>query len=215
VITRKGLKGVVDGCRAGELNGWLANLDDPSICEPIICRSGNGAERIFKTFQLREDVCLALSLPGTFGFSIPVREVSDLGERLSVYDRNGSPLMGGMNLGIDPGQGSSSQNRPLNPAHIFIHIPKTGGTSLRNKLANLLPYSETLLIYPDSGVGISVERLEEMPSYQRRQFSLVIGHFHFGIHSYFPQPTNRMCCTMQPLGPFSCTMARSCRHRWR
>ncbi len=197
---RDRIEGVVDGCLAGDLNGWLANLDDPTTCESVICKSATGARRVFKTFQLREDVCSALSLPGTFGFSIPVREVIDLGARISVYDRHGKPLSGGTDVRLDRGHGTAIPPRHLDPAHIFIHIPKTAGTSLRNRLANLLPYSETLLIYPNSGVGISVEKLWDMPSYQRRQFSLIIGHFLFGLHGDFPQPT-KYIAFLREVGP--------------
>jgi len=178
------LMGAVDGIVSGDLNGWLANLDRPALRETVICRSSEGVERAFRTFQLREDVCGALSLPGTFGFSIPLAALADMGDRVSVHDRTGAVLSGGLDLAVTRDDGDS---RP-HGTRIFIHIPKTAGTSLRNQIAGVLRYSETLLVYPGSTVGISIEGLAAMPVHQKRQFRLVYGHFPFGLHALMPPP---------------------------
>jgi hypothetical protein len=177
------LMGTVDGIVSGDLNGWLANLDRPALRESVIFRSSGGLERVFKTFQLREDVCSALSLPGTFGFSIPLTALADLGERISVHDRTGAVLSGGLDLTVTQDGGDA----PPIGTSIFMHIPKTAGTSLRNQIASVLRYSETLLVYPGSDVGISIEELAAMPVYQKLQFRLVYGHFYFGLHRLIPQ----------------------------
>jgi tetratricopeptide (TPR) repeat protein len=159
------------------------------MCEAVICRSARGVERAFKTFQLREDVCAALALPGKFGFSIPLHQLSDLGDDISLYDRNGTPLQQGLHLTV------SGEEPPVHAdicTQLFIHIPKTAGTSLRNRLSEQLRYSETLLVYPGSAVGISVGDLEFMPIHQKQQFRLIIGHFTFGIHKFLPQPWQYM-----------------------
>jgi tetratricopeptide (TPR) repeat protein len=179
----------VDGILSGDLNGWLANLDKPSMCESVICRSARGVERAFKTFQLREDVCAALALPGKFGFSIPLYQLSDLGDDISFYDRNGQPLERGLHLAVG---GDEPDSRADICTQLFIHIPKTAGTSLRNRLAEQLRYSDTLLVYPGSSVGISVSDLEFMPIHQKQQFRLIIGHFPFGMHRILPQPSQYM-----------------------
>jgi hypothetical protein len=186
------LTGVVDGVIAGDLNGWLANLDHPSVCESVFCRSDAGKERVFKTYQLREDVCAALALPGKFGFSIPLHTLSDLGERISVFNRIGEPLLGGTLLTIGSGDDMVNHVGPERSCELFIHIPKTAGTSLRNTLAAQLRYSETLLVYPGSDVGISLADLDAMPVYQKQQFRLIIGHFHFGLHTQLPQSARYM-----------------------
>ncbi len=156
------------------------------MCESVICRSAKGVERTFKTFQLREDVCAALALPGKFGFSIPLHQLSDLGDDISIYDRNGTPLVKGLHLTV---RREEPQSRADICTQIFIHVPKTAGTSLRNRLAGQLRYSDTLLVYPGSNVGISVDDLEFMPVHQKQQFKLIIGHFPFGIHKILPQPS--------------------------
>jgi hypothetical protein len=184
------LIGTVDGVAAGELNGWLANLDDPSVCETIIVRGAGGTQRDFKTFQLREDVCAALSLPGTFGFSIPLRALADLGACVSVHDRNGQPLTNGLDLTITRQIVPGVDDVAPRCARLFLHIPKTAGTSLRADIAGQLRYSETLLVYPGSGVGLSLEQLAAMPDHQKRQFSLVFGHFFVGLHRLIPQPSH-------------------------
>jgi hypothetical protein len=192
------LAGVVDGVLAADLNGWLANLDDPSFCELVVVRSSSGLARIFMTYQLREDVCDVLGLAGKFGFSIPLASLWDLGPRISVHDRRGNPLQGGLDLDIGrPPESVDADSAPAR-AVLFLHIPKTAGTSLRNDFAGRLRYSETLLVYPDSNVGLSVEQLAVMPEYQRRQFRLVFGHCYVGLHQHFPQPSHYITILREP-----------------
>ena len=207
------LAGVVDGVLGGDLNGWLANLDDPSVCETVIVRDAGGAQREFRTFQLREDVCAALGLPGTFGFSVPLASLSDFGARISVHDRYGAPLTDG--LGLDIG-GPHAAAAPAG-VKLFLHIPKTAGTSLRNDMAARLPYSATLLVYPGSDVGISATQLDAMPDHQKRQFRVVFGHYYVGLHARFPQPSQvRRRAARSPLPPpLQCHASRHHRHRFR
>jgi hypothetical protein len=194
------LVGAVDGVLADDLNGWLANLDDPACCESVVLRGRGGLARVFMTYQPREDVCDTIGLPGTFGFSIPLESLSDLGPRISVHDRRGNVLQRGCDVDIarlDVARLDVARPRPCIEADgappataLFLHIPKTAGTSLRNDIAGQLRYSETLLVYPGSDVGLSVDQLAVMPAYQKRQFRVVFGHYHFGLHRHFPQPSH-------------------------
>jgi len=68
------------------------------------------------------------------------------------------------------------RSRVQQPTLLFMHIPKTAGTALRETILNNYKRSEIAYIYPDPP-GFPVHNLRDLPLCQRAQFRLVVGHF--------------------------------------
>jgi hypothetical protein len=63
-----------------------------------------------------------------------------------------------------------------------MHIPKTAGTSLHKIIEKQYPKRSIHTLYPGS-----TEQLEALrTSAEKGTFRVVIGHFQFGIHEWFP-----------------------------
>lgn len=61
---------------------------------------------------------------------------------------------------------------------VFVHIPKTAGTTIRSLLKAALPKS-----YDIDGPD-DLRRFIELPQAQRDAFDLIAGHMPYGIHQY-------------------------------
>jgi galactose-3-O-sulfotransferase len=78
---------------------------------------------------------------------------------------------------------------------IFLHLPKTGGVSLRRtlkwKYAPAMRNWETLTKPADS--------LEELPLSERRKLRVLTGHLHYGVHEYIPQSCQYITLLREPV----------------
>jgi hypothetical protein len=71
------------------------------------------------------------------------------------------------------------------PVVIFLHAPKTGGTTLVRIIERQCASGSVLSLY-DSSYG---EELAAYPSDQIRHLRAVVGHFYFGVHAFIPRPS--------------------------
>lgn len=81
---------------------------------------------------------------------------------------------------------------------LFMHIPKTGGTTLRQILERIYPQRETVRIYKERTAdpeGYLRRILEE----DERCVSLVEGHFAFGLHEVLPRPSAYLTMVRDPV----------------
>ena len=71
---------------------------------------------------------------------------------------------------------------------LFMHIPKTAGTSVRHTLDAVYGPHERAFVYEGSRLdgAIGLHELEQLPDDQRLGLQLVLGHFPFGLHRMFP-----------------------------
>lgn len=79
---------------------------------------------------------------------------------------------------------------------IFVHIPKTGGTTLDqvlNREANGRVY------WLSGGAREAMQRLSEMPSEQITQYDLFAGHLPWGLHSVLPTPCHYVTMLRHPV----------------
>lgn len=63
---------------------------------------------------------------------------------------------------------------------IFLHVPRTGGTTLAGIIGRHYSPNSILRLY-ESEFG---EELADIPSSQAHQIEVVIGHFYFGAHAF-------------------------------
>ena len=187
--------GVVDGIVRGELCGWLVFPEGDGRAEPVICE-GLGRQLTFMPFTLREDVVTALGRPGVFGFSIPTSLLQSLGPRIVVKDRWGDLLEHGEAVEVPPPDAAPAEREPT---RIFLHIPKTAGTSLRNALLRDVPTGQYLLIYPGDMPGISVRRALRIPRCQLDQLNWVYGHGGYGFHRFLTRPSRYVSFVREPM----------------
>lgn len=72
------------------------------------------------------------------------------------------------------------------PVHIFVHIPKTAGTTLRTIALQQYPDGTACGIYDGSPIHLTMQEFKDLPANAKRAFRLVIGHFPFGAHTRLP-----------------------------
>ncbi len=85
-------------------------------------------------------------------------------------------------------------------AVLFMHIPKTAGTSIRHLLDPLLPPETRLYLYPKSpSFAIPPDEFADQPRDARDRLRFVMGHFRFGIHEALDQPTQYITMVRDPI----------------
>jgi hypothetical protein len=84
---------------------------------------------------------------------------------------------------------------------IFMHVPKTGGTSLRAALLEAYRPDESALVYEGSGLrgAMSEARFAELPEEVRGHVRLIIGHFGYGIHEHVPGESRYVTVVRDPV----------------
>jgi hypothetical protein len=84
------------------------------------------------------------------------------------------------------------------PTLLFMHIPKTGGTALREAVLGNYKQSAVAYVYPEAP-GFPIRDLRELPLEQRRGFRLVVGHFQYGVHTHIPGDYSYFTVVREPL----------------
>lgn len=114
----------------------------------------------------------------------PSRSVCDGAERLEreLFRVPGICAMNTINLD-DAAAGKPSRTL------IFVHIPKSGGTTLRGVIARHYAADATLNLYPEARPPgkASDQVLAEIPGAKKRALQLVYGHIAFGLHTALPE----------------------------
>lgn len=72
------------------------------------------------------------------------------------------------------------------PALIFLHIPKTAGTTL-NRIIEWQYDPRRIYTVDPHQIRATVARLKTLPEKRRRHLQVVRGHFIYGIHDCLPQ----------------------------
>jgi hypothetical protein len=82
--------------------------------------------------------------------------------------------------------------------HLFLHIPRTGGTSLRKMFESSLSSSATALLYGEC-ITKAEQVLRNIPDKQWDNIELIRGHFTFGIHRWIPRPCAYFTLLREPV----------------
>jgi hypothetical protein len=81
------------------------------------------------------------------------------------------------------------------PCIIFLHLPKTGGVTLRRALR--WKYAPELLNFET--LTKPAEALGEVPLSERRSARVLTGHLHYGVHDYIPQRCEYITLLREPI----------------
>jgi len=83
-------------------------------------------------------------------------------------------------------------------AVIFLHIPKTAGTTLNRIIES--QYSPFAIYTMDPyRIRATAERFKRLPEARRRRFRVVRGHLLYGIHEFLPQGATYITMLRDPV----------------
>jgi hypothetical protein len=173
--------------------GWLANMTRPHKLETVTVTDEYGRSFEWRALHFRHDVCGWFGVQGRFGFVIPTTGFQSLGGTVSLRDSQGAILPGGEAIRVERAPAAET---PMTT--VFLHIPKTAGTSLRNAMTAGLTPSERIFVYP-SPYGLSVREFAGLPIGQRRAARLLAGHTYFGIDGLLGKPARYVTFLREPL----------------
>jgi len=87
------------------------------------------------------------------------------------------------------------------PTPIFLHIPKTGGTTLHSALSWQYLGRPTLWLKPsEASERWSPPQIQGLDCEHRSHLRLVRGHAYYGVHTEFPGQTTYITLLRHPLG---------------
>ncbi len=81
---------------------------------------------------------------------------------------------------------------------IFLHIPKTAGTSLQQLINRQF---STKLVYEldNRDARKSMEIFQNIPNEEKKQYKVVLGHMWFGLHNFMPQSSTYITILREPI----------------
>ncbi len=179
--------GRLDGETAGEIEGWAFDRNDPGKPPKI-------------TIYVNDRPC---------GEVLPVWHREDVGPHCFYFDLSACCPPGPAHVEAELPDGARLSNSPLlinippqtaaprAETVVFMHIPKTAGTAFREAIVGNYRRSQVAYLYPDPP-GFPCE-LGSLPLEQRANFQLVLGHFHFGVHHFLPQPATYITIVRDPV----------------
>ncbi len=86
-------------------------------------------------------------------------------------------------------------------ALIFLHIPKTAGTTL-NRIIEWQYNPLSIFTMDPYRIRATPERLKHLPEARRRRLRMVRGHFYYGVHEYLPQGSTYITMLREPVARF-------------
>ncbi len=87
-------------------------------------------------------------------------------------------------------------NNPTDPTTlIFLHIPKTAGTTLRSILRQQYPPEVTYNYYHDPEKAA----FHELTASQKQRYRLLCGHMNYGIHQHLPGDSRYITILRDPV----------------
>ncbi len=83
-------------------------------------------------------------------------------------------------------------------ALIFLHIPKTAGTTL-NRIIEWQYSPFAIFTMDPHRIRATAERFKRLPESRRRRLQVVRGHLFYGIHEFLPQGATYMTMLREPV----------------
>jgi hypothetical protein len=91
-------------------------------------------------------------------------------------------------------------------ALIFLHIPKTAGTTL-NRIIEWQYNPVSIFTVDPHRIRATVSRFQKFPEQRRRRFRVVRGHLLYGIHEFLPQGATYITMLRDPVARVLSTYA--------
>ncbi|HEY9771491.1 MAG TPA: sulfotransferase family 2 domain-containing protein [Coleofasciculaceae cyanobacterium] len=86
------------------------------------------------------------------------------------------------------------------PVIIFLHIPKTAGTTLRYIIQYQFPPSAICELYGSSGPHAQrIDKLKNLSESQRKKIKIINTHLGFGLHNFLQQPYTYITFLREPV----------------
>ena len=86
-------------------------------------------------------------------------------------------------------------------ALIFLHIPKTAGTTL-NRIIEWQYNPLTIFTMDPYRIRATPERLKKLSEQRRRRLQVVRGHLYYGVHEFLPQGATYITLLREPVARF-------------
>lgn len=90
---------------------------------------------------------------------------------------------------------SSTENN-IGKTIIFLHTPKTAGTTLKTVIGQQYSPKDICLI--DDKV-LSLDAFKALPDEKKRAYRVIQGHMRFGLHEFLPQPSTYITIMRDPV----------------
>ena len=190
-----GVHGSLDGLVDGELYGWALDADLPAEPVAVTVLLDRHPVACVAAVHYRPDVAEKMNCSGSHGFYVDLAPHLPVECEVSIDVR----LPDGRSIANAPStvRMSATTPRPERPTVLFMHIPKTAGTALREAMTANYRQSEIAYLYPEPP-GFLVRDLRALPLEQRRAYRLVIGHFQFWMHEALPQRSDYVTIVREP-----------------
>ena len=92
-------------------------------------------------------------------------------------------------------QGMPDQLSTKEPVLVFIHLPKTGGTTLNHIFFGKFPYKKIFQILN----ALDCETFLQMSDEKRNEFDCIMGHVPACIHNFISRPCRYIILLREPL----------------
>lgn len=79
---------------------------------------------------------------------------------------------------------------------IFMHIPKTGGTTLSVIFRKQYKANE---IFDHDSYEFKIKKVDQLGEEEKRKIKAVAGHYNYGIHQHFSKPSNYFTMLRDPV----------------
>jgi hypothetical protein len=188
--------GYCDGIVGNQIVGWIINHDKVNALESVFVESDLGERLEFKAIVYRLDIPATLGRYEKFGFAIPLAALPKFKHSVRLFNRYGNPLGNGV---VDLAHLQGQQPPRHQHCTIFLHIPKTAGTSLTTALRKQVPDGDVCLYYPGHVIGLDWDMVHLLPAHQCKAFKLLIGHMAFGIDTFLQQPSKYYTFLREPI----------------
>ena len=183
------LVGRLDGDVEGELYGWALDRNQMSIPPKVTFYVDERPVGEVLAAHYRPDV-----KEHSFFFDLTERCTPASAARVEAKFADRTPLSNSpLKIKIP------ARTAPLHSqAILFMHIPKTAGTTFREAIIENYKYSQVAYLYPHPP-GLLISNLGLLPLEQRANFRLVMGHFQYGIHEFLPQDYTYVTIVRNPV----------------